>query len=342
MGQYYFLVIFRRMKSNQNPRDVLFLFFLMIRRPPRSTLFPYTTLFRSVLGALPRGEAQLVFDGSIEHLRGRVVEPQAARPQRLEPRGQPRQSGRVGQQVAHRDRLPRLRRARQVPPDGIVELDLTLLDEQHDGRRGELLGHRRQLEHGVRRHRHVVLEVRVPIAARLQELALADDRQGRARDVAPLHLDLDVIVDRVGVRGRRRQRGEQQEEDRDEQRSTDEPHGGLPGQRVHTSRATSATRSSFRRWSSAVTRLPSIVDAKPHCGLSASRWSGTCLAADSMRRRSSSTDSSRGFLVVTRPSTTSRSGGTTRSGSKSPDRSSSYSRRNRWKRLFSNTRLIGS
>src|SRR6266511_1106122 len=26
-------------------------FFLMIRRPPRSTLFPYTTLFRSCLGA---------------------------------------------------------------------------------------------------------------------------------------------------------------------------------------------------------------------------------------------------------------------------------------------------
>src|SRR3990172_8443267 len=28
---------------------VCLLFFLMIRRPPRSTLFPYTTLFRSVL-----------------------------------------------------------------------------------------------------------------------------------------------------------------------------------------------------------------------------------------------------------------------------------------------------
>src|ERR1039457_7540829 len=27
-----------------------FLFFLMIRRPPRSTLFPYTTLFRSMSG----------------------------------------------------------------------------------------------------------------------------------------------------------------------------------------------------------------------------------------------------------------------------------------------------
>src|SRR3712207_7858499 len=28
-------------------------FFLIIRRPPRSTLFPYTTLFRSVVSSLP-------------------------------------------------------------------------------------------------------------------------------------------------------------------------------------------------------------------------------------------------------------------------------------------------
>src|SRR5690349_25123081 len=32
----------------------IFFFFLMIRRPPRSTLFPYTTLFRSVCPAPPR------------------------------------------------------------------------------------------------------------------------------------------------------------------------------------------------------------------------------------------------------------------------------------------------
>src|SRR2546430_12187582 len=31
------------------PTSVLFFFFLMIRRPPRSTPFPYTTLFRSEL-----------------------------------------------------------------------------------------------------------------------------------------------------------------------------------------------------------------------------------------------------------------------------------------------------
>src|SRR5258708_9959165 len=31
----------------------LFFFFLMIRRPPRSTLFPYTTLFRSAIAERP-------------------------------------------------------------------------------------------------------------------------------------------------------------------------------------------------------------------------------------------------------------------------------------------------
>src|SRR5262245_64901448 len=39
----------------------MFFFFLMLRRPPRSTLFPYTTLFRSVrrchgAGGLPLSE----------------------------------------------------------------------------------------------------------------------------------------------------------------------------------------------------------------------------------------------------------------------------------------------
>src|SRR5256885_14715281 len=33
-----------------------FFFFLMIRRPPRSTLFPYTTLFRSILIAFQNGQ----------------------------------------------------------------------------------------------------------------------------------------------------------------------------------------------------------------------------------------------------------------------------------------------
>src|SRR2546430_11896874 len=37
----------------------IFFFFLMIRRPPRSTLFPYTTLFRS-LGMTSKPKARVV------------------------------------------------------------------------------------------------------------------------------------------------------------------------------------------------------------------------------------------------------------------------------------------
>src|SRR2546427_5919925 len=40
----------------------LFFFFLMIRRPPRSTLFPYTTLFRSRPVSSPRGLGPIRLD----------------------------------------------------------------------------------------------------------------------------------------------------------------------------------------------------------------------------------------------------------------------------------------
>src|SRR5476651_2854385 len=45
----------------------VFFFFLMIRRPPRSTLFPYTTLFRSTAGlmtAIVAGMVAGIFGGS--------------------------------------------------------------------------------------------------------------------------------------------------------------------------------------------------------------------------------------------------------------------------------------
>src|SRR2546429_4635594 len=41
-----------------------FFFFLMIRRPPRSTLFPYTTLFRSQAFCLLRGRHLLLTDSA--------------------------------------------------------------------------------------------------------------------------------------------------------------------------------------------------------------------------------------------------------------------------------------
>src|SRR5437870_6957838 len=43
------------MFSHTDHLPILFFFFLMIRRPPRSTLFPYTTLFRSILARIVEG-----------------------------------------------------------------------------------------------------------------------------------------------------------------------------------------------------------------------------------------------------------------------------------------------
>src|SRR3989442_10973235 len=79
----------------------IFFFFLMIRRPPRSTLFPYTTLFRSQLHGHPRGAARprrrrALRDRRRAAARGRV----AARPR-----------GRRSARGARR------RSARTVPPD---------------------------------------------------------------------------------------------------------------------------------------------------------------------------------------------------------------------------------
>src|SRR3712207_7778129 len=70
---------------------MLFFFFLMIRRPPRSTLFPYTTLFRSLeaIGQLTGGVAHdfnnllMVVNTNVHLLRARnpalAGDPQLAR-----------------------------------------------------------------------------------------------------------------------------------------------------------------------------------------------------------------------------------------------------------------------
>src|SRR3989440_8539429 len=77
-----------------------FFFFLMIRRPPRSTLFPYTTLFRSH----PAGRAALPLRALPHRPRG---------PRRLGPRPLYRQAHRRGPRRRSDGRLAtRQRRAR--------------------------------------------------------------------------------------------------------------------------------------------------------------------------------------------------------------------------------------
>src|SRR5438105_12259587 len=79
---------------------MLYFFFLMIRRPPRSTLFPYTTLFRSVeieqiLGKAPRLDAH---DVDADALLGQH-DPCAMTP-RVVGRGKQRHDGSSARQVS--------------------------------------------------------------------------------------------------------------------------------------------------------------------------------------------------------------------------------------------------
>src|SRR3712207_6960685 len=46
------------MCGSSRERSLISFFFLMIRRPPRSTLFPYTTLFRSSIYWIDRYDTQ--------------------------------------------------------------------------------------------------------------------------------------------------------------------------------------------------------------------------------------------------------------------------------------------
>src|SRR3990167_6889850 len=54
-----------RLNSSHSQISYFLFFFLMIRRPPRSTLFPYTTLFRSVVP--DRAMEIHVLEGDVVH-----------------------------------------------------------------------------------------------------------------------------------------------------------------------------------------------------------------------------------------------------------------------------------
>src|SRR2546430_10804812 len=50
-----------------------FFFFLMIRRPPRSTLFPYTTLFRSEYESEKRHYAHVDMPGHADYVKNMIT-----------------------------------------------------------------------------------------------------------------------------------------------------------------------------------------------------------------------------------------------------------------------------
>src|SRR2546425_12239137 len=125
----------------------------MIRRPPRSTLFPYTTLFRSVLGSLA---VDLLVDPLLGAAAGDEVEPPLVLDAvDLAGEGPPaREAGAVGEEVPEGDvRLPVHAEVVKEARDAIVDLDLPLLHEQHEGGGGgQRLGERGEVEDGVGLH----------------------------------------------------------------------------------------------------------------------------------------------------------------------------------------------
>src|SRR5256886_12120103 len=133
-----------------------FFFFLMIRRPPRSTLFPYTTLFRSAVRATDRRVSTGARQGRRHVCRDERVQGlclcggQGVRPRRDHARGR-------------RRRHPLCRRKR------------------HEDRARRGPAPRRQRLHTRLSHR--------PISARRQALR---DRRGDERD--PTHVDRPATV----------------------------------------------------------------------------------------------------------------------------------------------------
>src|SRR2546422_10531612 len=69
------LIAINVLHSRSSEQLSLFFFFLMIRRPPRSTLFPYTTLFRSLLPAAANVRIKVDSVGTcLEHRTSSVEE----------------------------------------------------------------------------------------------------------------------------------------------------------------------------------------------------------------------------------------------------------------------------
>ena len=112
-------------------------------------------------------------------------------------------AGRVREQMAHRDRLPRVGRIREKLLDRIGECELAGFDLQHHSRRSELLSERARLKDRLRADGHRVLDVRKAVPLRFCHGSALDDADRDAGDVLTFHLGADERVDAPRGRIRR-------------------------------------------------------------------------------------------------------------------------------------------
>src|SRR6267154_3461819 len=156
-----------------------FFFFLMIRRPPRSTLFPYTTLFRSGLapdaGLLLAAEraADLCAAGSRVHIGDTAIRARGGKEQLRGPEA-------VGEDGA-----------RQALRNGVVGaqrlVEIGDLEDVEDGRERLLPGDGKRVVPGREDHRRLD-----EVARALEDAAPADHlpsllASGRQSGAIPVH-----------------------------------------------------------------------------------------------------------------------------------------------------------
>ena len=108
-------------------------------------------------------------------------------------------AGRVRQQMSNRDVLPGVGCALHEPADFILQADLAVLHQRHDGDRHERLGSRGQLVDGLRPGRHVQFDACVAVPSGFDDLAIADHCERQTGYMLPRHAGLDVEVHVVGV-----------------------------------------------------------------------------------------------------------------------------------------------
>src|SRR3712207_6578102 len=172
---------------------VAFVFFLMIRRPPRSTLFPYTTLFRSV----QQRRAGLLLDGqAVVHQLGVEV---------LPPEDVLEVGGRLAGAVVLAGPQPHVHLARRAAGGGDEALAVALEQVAVEARLAVLpleagqRGDAEQVVHALRRageQRHVGVGRLAPVGAAVTLLVdqVVTEVEGRTVEAGPgcvvaLHAD---------------------------------------------------------------------------------------------------------------------------------------------------------
>ena len=109
------------------------------------------------------------------------------------------------QQVAHRDGLPRLRSFRQVGANRFIEVDPSILDQDHHAGCSELFADGARLEHGLRCHGRSGFDIRESEALRHQHVTAVYHSHRHPRRTGPIHRLAHVRLDaRHGGRGRGR------------------------------------------------------------------------------------------------------------------------------------------